>query len=142
MISIQLKCGKLRFPSRSISQIILTESSRQKLEDYCSSKHLNNINVSMKPSGCKGYKLFLNAVAVPDRESILLSSKIHPAVDSSINFYTNEETDQSILNALEIDYITDETGIAKRFLFRHELATQDSTCGCGNSFGIHVTKST
>ncbi len=88
-------------------------------------KHKKAIRISLKESGCTGYKYVLEEVdegSAGDHLNLL---------DNGVNMYVASEN-ISVLRNLQIDYV--KTGVNKNLVLNNPNIK--NACGCGESFSV------
>ena len=84
------------------------------------------IRVSVKPSGCSGYKYVLDTVETPAQDDVVLS------VAEGLSISVDRES-LPMLKGMEVDYVKE--GLNRSIQFRNPNVTGE--CGCGESFTVN-----
>lgn len=99
------------------------EHLRKRLQD---NQQARGIRVSVKPSGCSGYKYVLDTVETAANDDVVLH------VGEGLDVFVDRES-LPMLKGMEVDYIKE--GLNRFIQFRNPNVTGE--CGCGESFTVN-----
>ncbi len=107
--------------------VSMTNAAQAQARKEILSEGARGLRLSVKPSGCSGFKYVLDFVHEPATND----RAIH--VSDDITVFVDEES-IPIVNGVEMDYVTE--GVNSTFRFRNPNATGE--CGCGESFTVNT----
>ncbi len=105
--------------------VTVTPAASRHFRDQCRQSHEAGIFLSLKESGCTGYKYVLELVAVQPEASLAV------ALEDDIVLYIDAKAVPA-LQGMVIDYV--RNGLNHELQFQNPNA--DEYCGCGESFSI------
>lgn len=95
---------------------------RKKLQTEALAK---GIRVSVKPSGCSGYKYVLDTVEIPGNDDVILH------IGDGLDVFVDPQS-LPMIKGMEVDYVKE--GLNRSIQFRNPNVTGE--CGCGESFTV------
>lgn len=105
--------------------VTVTPAASRHFRDQCRQSHEAGIFLSLKESGCTGYKYVLDLVDVQPEASVAV------ALEDDIVLYLDAKAVPA-LQGMVIDYV--RNGVNHELQFQNPNA--DEYCGCGESFSI------
>lgn len=110
-------------PDTSITfTVAAIEHLRKRLQNEAAA---HGIRVSVKPSGCSGYKYVLDTIDAPSQHDVVLN------VSDGLSIYVDRDS-LPMLKGMEVDYVKE--GLNRSIQFRNPNVTGE--CGCGESFTV------
>ena len=105
--------------------VTVTPAAAEHFRASLSAKGLAGVRISVRESGCTGFKYVLDEVAGGGEGDVLVQ------LDNGVSLYL-EPTALSYLRGTQIDYT--RQGINRSVTFKNPNVTAE--CGCGESFSV------
>ncbi len=83
------------------------------------------VRLSLKKSGCTGYKYVIEEVPAPESDDVVIE------LDNGVSLFLSAR-DVGALNGMELDYV--QEGINRKLVINNPNAKD--ACGCGESFSF------
>lgn len=110
-----------------MSMVTLTANALTHIKKKMTAKDDCGVRLSMKKTGCSGYKPVLDFVqAIPTGDDAVV-------IEEGITLYIDKNS-LEMVKGMEIDYVLDKESLSSHFQFSHPK--QQNVCGCGESFVI------
>ncbi|VUD66586.1 Iron-binding protein IscA [Thalassocella blandensis] len=109
-----------------INQVVsVSSAAAEHFQKQLKKTGLQAIRLSLKVSGCTGYKYVIDEVAEGAADDIQV------ALDNGVKLYIDPDN-LDALRGMEIDYI--QEGLNKNLVLNNPNVT--NACGCGESFSV------
>lgn len=106
-------------------KLTFTSAARKRAESELAKQHAAGLRLSVKKSGCSGFRYLLDFVDEPSNDDIRLD------ISADLTLYIDADARDKV-EGTEIDFVTE--GLNSSFQFSNPNAA--GVCGCGESFTV------
>lgn len=105
--------------------VSVTAAAAEHFHKALESKGLSGVRISVRDSGCTGFKYVLDEVALGEE------GDLHIALDNGVTLYVAVDA-LPVIRGTQIDYVLE--GVNRTLKFNNPNVVAE--CGCGESFNV------